>query len=378
MKTRDKYIYNYNNKENNIMTIGLMSGTSMDGVDVALVKTDGFKNFKIKNFETFCYSDEIRKLLQKSIRLKINLSSLSEVITNFHINSIKLLLKKYGLSVKNIDLIGFHGQTIMHHPAEGWTWQLGNGQDISNELKIPVISNFRYRDVCLGGEGAPLVAIWHKILANSIINQKYPCIFLNIGGVSNITYIEDCDNVSYCFDIGIGNGPIDQISQQYFSKIFDHDGNISLSGNINYSVLKDILKHQWFTKKPPKSIDRNEFNKFIFSCLEGISARDKLATLSKLVALSLKSSINFLNLKPKCIYISGGGRYNKAIMHGLKDEFGNIIFKMEENNWNGDAIEAQAFAYLAVRSIKSLPLTINNLTGLSRDVSGGVLSLPIT
>jgi len=378
MKTRDKYIYNYNNKKNNIIAIGLMSGTSMDGVDIALVKTDGFKNFEIKNFQTFYYSDEIRKLLQRSIKLKVNIRNLSDVITNFHINSVKLLIKKHGLSFQNIDVIGFHGQTIMHHPSEGWTWQLGNGQEMSNELNIPVISNFRYRDVCLGGEGAPLVAIWHKTLASSIINQRYPCIFLNIGGISNITYLKDCDNVLYCFDIGPGNGPIDHISQQYFSKTFDYDGNISLSGNINYSVLKDILKHKWFIKKPPKSIDVNEFNKFIFSCLKGISAKDKLATLSKLVALSLKRSINFLNLKPKCIYVSGGGRHNKAVMYGLKEEFGDIVHKMEINKWNGDAIEAQAFAYLAVRSFKNLPLTINNLTGLSRDVSGGVLSLPIT
>jgi len=378
MKTRDKYIYNYNNKKNNIIAIGLMSGTSMDGVDVALVKTDGLKNFEVKNFMTFYYSDEIRKLLQRSIQLKVNIRNLSDVITNFHINSVKLLIKKYGLSLQNIDVIGFHGQTIVHHPAEGWTWQLGSGQEMSNELNIPVISNFRYRDVCLGGEGAPLVAIWHKALASSIINQKYPCIFLNVGGVSNITYLKDHNHVTYCFDIGLGNGPIDHISQQYFSKKFDYDGNISLSGNINYSVLKDILKHQWFNKKPPKSLDKNEFNKFIFSSLEGVAAKDKLATLSKLVALCLKRSVNFLNLKPKCIYVCGGGRNNEAIMRGLKEEFGSIILKVEEKNWNGDAIEAQAFAYLAVRSLKNLPLTINNLTGLSRDVSGGVLSLPIT
>lgn len=373
MKTRDKYTSNI---KSNMVAIGLMSGTSMDGVDVSLIITDGINKFDIKFFQTFSYSKEIKKVIKIFIKDKNNFIDVRDRITNFHANCVITFLKKYNFSINNVNIIGFHGQTIIHMPIEGWTWQIGSGQELSNILKIPVVSNFRYRDICLGGEGAPLSSIWHKKIFSSLPNKIFPCIFLNIGGVSNITFINNLDEIRYCFDIGPGNGPIDIVVKEFFNEEIDYGGKKSLSGKIHYNIIYKILNHKWFNDMPPKSLDRNELNSYIFEYLEGLSAIDKLATLSKLVSSCLKKHIDLLNLDARCIYVSGGGFHNVAIMRGIKKECGSKIKVMEFKNFDSDAIEAQAFAFLAVRSFKGLPLTTNNVTGIKKDVSGGVLSFP--
>lgn len=373
MKTRDKY---NSNIKSNMVAIGLMSGTSMDGVDASLIITDGINNFDIKFFKTFSYSKELKEMIKTFIKDKNNFNRVRDIITNFHADCILTFLKENNFSINNVDIIGFHGQTIIHMPIEGWTWQIGSGENLSNILKIPVVSNFRYRDICLGGEGAPLASLWHKILLSTLSNKNFPCIFLNIGGVSNITYIKNIENIEYCFDIGPGNGPIDIVMKEYFNKEIDYGGEKSLTGNIHYNIINKILNHKWINNMPPKSLDRNELNPYIFECLKDLSVLDKLATLSKLISSCLKKHINLLNLDASCIYISGGGSHNSAIIKGIKEECGDKIKLMKFKNWNPDAIEAQAFAYLAVRSFKGLPLTINNVTGINKDVSGGVLSFP--
>ena len=374
MKTRDKYTSNI---KSNMVAIGLMSGTSMDGVDVALMNTDGINNFDIKFFQSFSYSKEIKKIIKTFIKSKNNYIEVRDIITNFHAKCVLTFLKKYNFSINNIDIIGFHGQTIMHAPVEGWTWQIGSGEGLSNILKIPVVSNFRYRDICLGGEGAPLASLWHKILFSSLPNKNFPCIFLNIGGVSNITYIDNLEKITYCFDIGPGNGPIDIVMKQFFNQEIDYGGKKSLIGKIHYNIINKILDHNWLNSMPPKSLDRNELNSYIFKHLVKISAIDKLATLSRLISCCLKKHIDLLGLDVRFIYVSGGGCHNAAIMKGIKEECINKIKIIEYKKWDPDSIEAQAFAYLAVRSYKGLPLTVNNVTGINKDVSGGVLNFPL-
>jgi len=373
MKTRDKY---FTNTKTDLVAIGLMSGTSMDGVDVSLITTDGIKKFDLRFSQTFSYSFETKNLIKNFINNKSNYNLVTDTITDFHAKCVVSFLRKFGISINEVDIVGFHGQTIIHMPNEGWTWQIGNGENLSNKLQIPVVSNFRYRDVCLGGEGAPLASLWHKILFSSLSNINYPAVFLNIGGVSNITCINVSREISYCFDIGPGNGPIDIIMQKYFNKEIDYGGKRSLKGKIHYNIINDILNHSWLNDMPPKSLDKNELNTHIFNCIDAIAPLDKLATLSRLVGSCLRKHIDLLRIDVKSLYVSGGGYHNLAIMKGIKEECKNKIELKELNNLSTDAIEAQAFAFLAVRSFKGLTLTTNNVTGINIDVSGGALSFP--
>lgn len=375
MKTRDKYSYFIKNNKSYINAIGLMSGTSLDGLDVALIKTNATNHFELKQFSTYEYSESLKQNISCFIKDRKKLNHVTSLLTKFNSKCIKSFLENYNINSKEIDIIGLHGHTIFHNPKENWTWQLCNGKILSNLVNIPVISNFRYRDVCLGGEGAPLVGIWHKALLSSVKDNVFPCVFLNIGGVSNITYLENKHDIPYCFDIGVGNGPIDYTMQKYYNIPFDADGKISLKGSINKSIIKNILKNDWYKKFPPKSIDKSHFNIFINSLIKGLIAEDKAATLSKLISAQLKVGINFFSKKPKRLYVSGGGTKNKAILNGLKEDFANILLPLEPN-WNSDAMEAQAFAYLASRSFKGIPFTWEKITGVRNQASGGLLDFP--
>jgi len=377
MKTRDKYSYFNNFKNATINVLGLMSGTSLDGVDIALIKTDGKKKIILKKFKTYPYKKSLINKIQNFIDTRVGIKNTNYLLTKFHADSILSFIKNNNINFDDIDVIGFHGQTIYHSPNESWTWQLGEGQDLSTLVNIPVISNFRYRDICLGGQGAPLVGIWHKALLMNLDNIKYPCVFLNIGGVSNITYLDKQNNIPFSFDIGIGNGPLDSVMQNHFNTIFDENGKISLNGLINYKAIDKILNDPWYKVFPPKSIDKHYLNNLLLLNIAHLKPEDQAATISMLVSLQLKESLKFFSLSPKSLYISGGGVKNKAIMNGIFKEYSSIVFSLDDNNWNADAMEAQAFAYLAVKSLKSLPYTFNKTTGVNSATSGGVINFPL-
>ena len=377
MKTRDKYSYFVNSDKSSINALGLMSGTSLDGVDIALIKTDGNEEIILKYSKTYPYNQSLVDSIKTFINSRKNIKNASLLITKFHAKSINSFIKNYNLNSNEIDIIGFHGQTIFHSPNQKWTWQMGDGKYLSSLVRIPVISNFRYRDICLGGQGAPLIGIWHKALLNNLNNIKYPCVFLNIGGVSNITYIEQKNNIPYSFDIGIGNGPLDFIMQKFYNKNFDKNGKISLFGEINYQSLNNILNDPWFKKKPPKSIDKNYLNKLLFLNINHLEPKDQAATISRLISMQLKESFKFFSLEPNSLYVSGGGVKNLAMMKGISEGYSGILLSLDDNNWNADAMEAQAFAYLAVKSIKSLPYTFNKTTGVNAATSGGLINFPI-
>jgi len=376
MKTRDKYSYFGNLKENTFNAIGLMSGTSLDGVDIALIKTDGEKKIILNNFETYQYSKPLITNMENFINTRKGIKNTNYLLTKFHADSVLSFLKDNNINYQEIDIIGFHGQTIYHSPNESWTWQLGDGNHLSTLVNIPVVSNFRYRDICLGGQGAPLVGIWHKTLLMNIQNINYPCVFINVGGVSNITYIDNINNTPFSFDIGVGNGPLDLVMQKFFNKSYDVNGKISFNGDINHKSINNILNDPWYKTPPPKSIDKNYLNHLVFNNISNLKPIDQAATLSKLISIQLKEALKFFDKDPKCLYISGGGAKNIAIMEGFFKDYNNIISSLDDNNWNADAMEAQAFAYLAVRSIKSLPYTYKIITGVNYPTSGGLLSLP--
>jgi len=377
MKTRDKYSYFVNSDKSSINALGLMSGTSLDGVDIALIKTDGNEEIILKYSKTYPYNQSLVDSIKIFINSRKNIKQTSLLITKFHAKSINSFIKNYNLNSNEIDIIGFHGQTIFHSPNQKWTWQMGDGKYLSSLVRIPVISNFRYRDICLGGQGAPLIGIWHKALLNNLNNIKYPCVFLNIGGVSNITYIEQKNNIPYSFDIGIGNGPLDFIMQKFYNKNFDKNGKISLHGEINYQSLNNILNDPWFKKIPPKSIDKNYLNNLLFLNINHLNPEDQAATISRLITMQLKESFKFFSLKPNSLYVSGGGVKNLAMMKGISEGYSGILLSLDDNNWNADAMEAQAFAYLAVKSIKSLPYTFNKTTGVNAATTGGLINFPI-
>ena len=377
MKTRDKYSYFVDSKKATINALGLMSGTSLDGVDIALIKTDAEKRIILKNTITYSYKKSLINNIQKFIDTREGIKNTNYLLTKFHADCILSFIKTNNISYHDIDIVGFHGQTIYHSPNESWTWQLGDGQYLSTLINIPVVSNFRYRDICLGGQGAPLVGIWHKALLMNLKNIEYPCVFLNIGGVSNITYLDKKNNIPFSFDIGIGNGPLDSVMQNYFNKSLDKNGEISLNGIINYQAINKVLNDPWYKISPPKSIDKHYLNNLLFLNIGHLNPEDQAATISRLVSLQLKESLKFFSLSPKSLYISGGGVKNKAIMNGICKEYNRILLSLDDNNWNADGMEAQAFAYLAAKSIKSLPYTFNKITGVHSATSGGLLSFPL-
>ncbi|MBH88054.1 MAG: hypothetical protein CMJ12_02725 [Pelagibacterales bacterium] len=375
MKTSDKYSYFMKSSKTHINSMGLMSGTSLDGLDIALIRTNARDKFELNQFHTYKYSKLLKKSINDFIQNRKNIKKINSLITEFNIEAIKSFIFDFNIKKEDIDILGIHGQTIFHNPKEKWTWQLCDGKSIANAVNIPVISNFRYRDVCLGGEGAPLVGVWHKALLENIRDAVYPIVFLNIGGVSNITFLENKYDIPYSFDIGIGNGPIDTIVAEHFNIPFDKDGKIGLKGKANTDVINNILKNKWFKQKPPKSLDKHHFDYTLRFGLKDLSPMDKVATLSKLISFQLKESLSLFSLKPKRLYISGGGYKNQCILKNIKENYKNILTPLEDN-WNPDAIEAQAFAYLASKSLKSMPYTWKRITGIKSKSSGGMLDFP--
>lgn len=251
MKTSDKYSYFMKNNETVVNCMGIMSGTSLDGLDIALIRTNAIDKFELKQFYTYEYNKSLKQSINKFIQNRISIKFVSKLITEFNVKAIKTFMSDFNIKKNDIDVIGVHGQTIFHNPKEKWTWQLCDGKSIANMINIPVISNFRYRDVCLGGEGAPLVGVWHKAILNKDRDLIYPSVFLNIGGVSNITYIKNKYDIPYSFDIGIGNGPINSTVAEYFNIPFDKDGIIGLKGKANIDIINNILSHTWFNHPPP-------------------------------------------------------------------------------------------------------------------------------
>ncbi len=367
--------------------IGLMSGTSADGIDLALIESDGKDQITNHSFSYLAYEQNFKEKLQQITYCasKKNQMSLLEIklieneLTILHANLVNNFLAKNNLSPKDIDIIGFHGHTIFHQPEKLITWQIGNGHLLANKTQIDVIADFRSRDVANGGHGAPLVPIYHFYLLK---NQLNPVVVLNIGGISNISYFngEDENNIE-AFDICFGNAPFDDLVKKKFGIDFDENGQIAAKGKIDFELAKEILANDFFYHKPPKSFHRQDF-KQILTKLDDLVISDALATLAHIHAEILKINLKFLSNKPQKIFIAGGGRKNPTIIKELKNSLAaeNItIHLIDEIGLNGDAIEAEAFGFLAIRSLKNLPISFTKTTGIVNDLanssrlSGGVL-----
>lgn len=348
--------------------IGLMSGTSLDGVDAALIETDGYEYVKPLEFISVPYAEEARE----EIRAAFGQKEINEItrraehlVTQAHVN----VLKEASWQA---DVIGFHGQTIFHAPEGGITVQIGDGALMAQELGIEVVNDFRSVDVEAGGQGAPLAPLYHQARALSD-GVDLPCVFLNIGGVANVTYIDEGEILA--FDTGPGNALMDDWVKQRTGQPYDQDGQLAVKGTVLDPVLKDWLIHPYFSQKPPKSLDRDEWDIADFGAharnMSEISDEDGAATLLAFTAETIKRAQDFMPAEPKAWYACGGGRHNKALM----EELGKTlpIKTVEDLGWNGDATEAECFAYLAVRSLLNEPLSLPSTTGICAPKSGGVV-----
>lgn len=353
--------------------IGLMSGTSMDGIDLALIESDGKKIIKNLGFDYVPYKKDFKIRLKNIIYhhpKPTEIKSVEQELTLLHADLVNDFLRKNNLTSAEIDLLAFHGHTILHNPELGFTWQIGNGHLLAQKTGIDVINDFRSRDIAFGGQGAPLVPIYHFYLFSS---QTHPALILNIGGISNVTYLEgDDENKIKAFDLCFGNAPLDDLMREKFGLDFDEDGKLAKSGKVNFIVAHEILMNEIFTKAPPKAFDRDDFAK-ILAPIYKLEIADALATCAYIHAKAIEINLQFLAEKPKTIFVCGGGRKNAALMNEMKKNLPKISIKaVEEIGFNGDGIEAEAFAFLGIRSFLGIPISFINTTGVSINSSGGI------
>ncbi len=350
--------------------IGLMSGTSLDGIDASILETDGKSIFSVGPNINIPYDNELRMGLKSLLGKKGDENgNFTRSLTLKHAEAVFSLLSTADLKATDIDVVGFHGQTIFHDPTKGITCQIGNGKLLADIIDIVVISDFRSNDVAKGGQGAPLAPVYHAALTQTL---ELPIAILNLGGVANVTWI-GADGSFSAFDTGPGNALIDDWITANGLGSMDRGGNIAASGSVCDRVLNQLLMDPYFKQRPPKSLDRNHFSN---TDLKALSVEDGAATLAKFTAQSVAKSLDYLDQRPTRWLVSGGGRYNLTVMKFLSESLGSLIEPIENAGWDGDGLEAQAFAFLAVRSLLNLPISFPNTTGVKKALTGGVCNKP--
>lgn len=351
------------------LVIGLMSGTSCDGVDAAILRTDGREVVESGPSHFTAYSDKLRGQILGLMRGEGNETQVAGALTDVHIDAVNELLKEVNIKREDIALIGFHGQTIKHAPEKGITLQIGEPQRMAAELKIPVVADFRTADVKAGGHGAPLVPLYHAALAKDL---PKPLMVVNIGGVSNVTWLGEEGEI-IAFDSGPGSGLIDDWMLKHTGKRFDTDGATAAAGVSDAMLVSAFLNDEYFLRDAPKSLDRNHFMEFVNGLMTSkpMSVEDGAATLTSMTAMAIAHSFEAVPVAPKQVLITGGGRHNVTMMEMLKACVAAPVLPVEQVGWNGDMLEAEAFAYLAARSVQGLPLSIPTTTGVKVPMTGG-------
>lgn len=371
--------------------IGLMSGTSLDGVDVALIETDGETVHVVNSHNNFLeplgptgyrgYSDEEKALLRAATKdaeaivqpgdRPGRLPEAETFVTEAHAEAVERFLAENDLKPSDIDVIGFHGQTVIHRPDHRISVQIGDGQALATRLGIPVVSDLRRADVEAGGQGAPLVPVFHKALAEAS-GFTGPVGILNIGGVANATLIDSKGGV-IAFDTGPGNALIDEWMQEREGKNLDDGGRTAARGRPDEPLLAWLLTHPFFFRKPPKSLDRNWFSHKLAGQL---STEDGAATLTAFTARAVARALDHAPEIPTRWVVAGGGARNGELVRLLNYHLRSEITTADAIGWSSAYLEAQAFAFLAVRSQKGLPITFPATTGVREPISGGSLALP--
>lgn len=354
--------------------IGLMSGTSLDGVDAALLETDGYGHVKPLSFVSRAYDAKtrmaIRKVLGRQDRDHADVIEASELLTRRHADVVAALLQSAHMKPRQVDVIGFHGQTIYHAPDQGVTVQIGDAALLAAETGLNVVHDFRSADVRAGGQGAPFLPLYHqaRVQAGGL---KLPAAILNIGGVANVTWIGGTSAEEIlAFDTGPGNALMDDFIKKRTGRDYDDDGALARIGMVDKAVLEQFLASPYFEEAIPKSLDRDHWSADL---VHGLSDADGLATLAECTARAAAKALQVMPLAPETWYVTGGGRKNSHLMDRLRHILRTPVESVDDLGWNGDAIEAEGFAYLAVRSLLGEPLSVPGTTGVPEPQTGGVL-----
>ena len=353
------------------LVLGLMSGTSMDGVDAALLWTDGESVAEPRGFVFRPYPPAFRTALAAALLApEARAPALEAALTDHHAETVRELLAATGTMAEQVALIGFHGHTVLHRPAERRTWQLGNPQRLADTDAIPVAADFRSADVAAGGEGAPLAPIYHMALA---ADAPKPCVFLNLGGVANVTWIGSDEEGLLAFDTGPANMLLDEWALRHTGRPVDTGGALARGGQVDNDALAAMMAAPYFNRTPPKSLDRLDFG---LDSVAHLSAADGAATLVAFTAASIAAAQVHMPALPKVWIVGGGGRHNPMVMAALREHLSAPVQPAEAWAINGDALEAEAFAYLAVRCARGLPISFPGTTGAPSPLSGGKMFLP--
>ena len=360
-------------KHRNITALGLMSGTSMDGIDAALIETDGRSIKRFGPVLHVSYDEPFRRRLRDMLGHKpdggAGWAEISTALTEKHVDAVQRLLLENSIEAATVDVIGFHGHTVWHRPEAGETFQIGDGALLARKTGIAVINDLRSADVAAGGQGAPLASLYHGALARDL---EKPLAVLNIGGVANVTWIGNDDDL-LAFDTGPGNGLIDDWALQTIMRPMDEGGRLARGGHVNGDVLARLMAHPYFDQVPPKSLDRLDFS---LEPVANLSPANGAATLTAFTAEAVRKAQTFFSEAPTRWLVCGGGRHNETLMDCLRESLAASVEPVEAVGWSGDALEAQAFGFLAVRSLKGLDITLPTTTGVKQPMTGGVLNNP--
>lgn len=364
-------------KSGALWSLGTMSGTSLDGVDAAMVQTDGTRILAFGQTGYRAYSDGERAVLRAALGCwpgEPAVVDAAEVVETAH----AALLA----GISGADLVGFHGQTLAHEPAGRGTHQAGDGGILAAALGLPVVWDFRTADVRLGGQGAPLAPFYHHACARWM-DSDGPIAFLNLGGVGNLTWVDPritdpaAPGACLAFDTGPANAPLNDLLCQRRGVDCDAGGALAAQGRVEPSVVARLLSQAYFMKMPPKSLDRNDFG-WLLAAVGGLSDADAAATLTAAAVQSAVRGMEHFPAPPRKLLVTGGGRHNATMMDMIADATSIPVAPVEEAGLDGDMLEAQAFAYLAVRVMRGLPTSCSTTTGVAAAVGGGQISYPRT
>jgi anhydro-N-acetylmuramic acid kinase len=365
-----------------LTTLGLMSGTSLDGVDVAMIETDGKKVNAFGPSGYRPYTERERGLLRQALTEAVHLPQrdarpgilreAEHAVTQAHAEAVAAFVAQHRISFEDIDIVGFHGQTVLHRPERRLTVQIGDGPALAKAIHIPVMHDFRAADVAAGGQGAPFVPVYHRALAQSL-QREGPIVVVNIGGVSNITYIDGADTLIAC-DTGPGNALLDDHMFRQLNQPFDKGGGFAALGKVDEGWIARALELPFFSLPPPKSLDRNDFAALK---LGSMTPADGAATLTAFTAAAIARVGPLLPKSPKSWVVSGGGARNLTLLRMLRERLqGATVEAADTLGWSPDSIEAQAFGFLAARGLKGLPLSYPATTGVPMPMTGGIIARP--
>jgi anhydro-N-acetylmuramic acid kinase len=351
--------------------IGVISGTSMDGIDVALIRSDGEHFVEPGDAATFPNPPQLKQKLQTLIgepeRALGPLPQLEREVTDAHVGAVEAFLSRFAIPRASIGLIGLHGQTVLHRPRQRFTRQLCDGARASAMLGIDVVNDFRAADIAAGGEGAPLAPLYHAAICAS---QPRPLMVLNWGGVGNVTWL-GAENEIVAFDAGPANALLDDFVARRRGAAHDEGGALAASGCVDSEALARLMSDPYFDRPAPKSLDRNHFHA-LGAAVDSLGDADGAATLAAFTVEATAAALRHVSGRPLQWLVCGGGRHNATLMRALSVRVGAPVRPIEAIGFDGDVIEAQCFAYLAIRSRRALPLSLPTTTGAPRPIAGGV------